>query len=230
MIKPVACLLVIFLLSACEASKVVNAEVAPAVIKTSQPSLISADIFVDNWFAVFLEDELVLEDPVAFKTERSFNAESFQFSADLPAHMTVIMKDFYEDDSGLEYIGSRRQQIGDGGLVAQFFDNDSGVLLKVSDDSWRCKVIHRAPLNPSCVYDDDPIQTCQSEIEQAPEGWQKNTFDASDWQPATIHSIAAARPHGGYRNVDWHEDAKIIWGEDLELDNVILCRFTIEAK
>lgn len=229
MIKNIAILLVIFLLSACEASKAVNAEVTPAAAKTGNQTVIKADVFVDNWFALYQEDELVMEDPVAFKTERSFNAESFEFSTQLPAQMAIIMKDFYEDDSGLEYIGSRRQQMGDGGLVAQFFDAGNGALLAVSDESWVCKVIHQAPLNTSCVYDDNPIQTCQSKIEQEPAGWKSSSFDASDWQPATIHSRADARPHGGYRNVDWHKETKIVWGEDLEVDNIILCRFTIDA-
>lgn len=229
--KPIALVLAGLLLSACEASKAVNAEeVIPAVADSSIQTLIQADVYVDNWFALYEQDELVKEDSVRFKTERSFNAESFKFSTAVPAQMAIIMKDYYEDDSGLEYIGRRRQQMGDGGLVAQFFDASTGALLAVSDDSWACKVIHQAPLNTLCVRDDNPLQTCQSRIESEPEGWKLGSFDASDWQPATIHSIAAARPHGGYRDVDWHQDAKIIWGEDLEVDNVILCRFTIDYK
>jgi hypothetical protein len=53
---------------------------------------------------------MINEDPVPYNTERSFNAESFVFEEALPAQINVILKDFKENDSGLEYIGSRRQK------------------------------------------------------------------------------------------------------------------------
>lgn len=190
---------------------------------------INADIWADNWFALYQGEELIKEDSTAFNTERSFNSESFSFSADLPATFNVIMKDFYEDDSGLEYIGSRRQQMGDGGFIAQFFDAESGDLIAVSDDSWRCTVIHQAPLNKQCSGDNNPIETCQSNISEQPEGWMAEDFDVSGWPQATVHSARTVRPHGGYRNVNWVSDAELIWGEDVEVDNVLLCRFTIDA-
>ena len=83
---------------------------------------INADVWADNWFAVYLESELIKEDSVAYNTEQSFNKESFTFAAELPAQINIIAKDFKENDSGIEYIGRPRQQIGDGGLSAQFRD------------------------------------------------------------------------------------------------------------
>ena len=82
-----------------------------------------ADVRADNWFALYVGAELIKEDSVAYYTERSFNSESFSFEADLPAQINVIIKDFKENDTGLEYIGSPRQQIGDGGFIARGYSD-----------------------------------------------------------------------------------------------------------
>jgi hypothetical protein len=59
----------------------------------------------------------VAQDSVAITTERSFNAECFTFEAERPFVVGVVAKDFKENDTGLEYIGTGRQQMRDGGLV-----------------------------------------------------------------------------------------------------------------
>lgn len=189
---------------------------------------VKADIWADNWFALYDGEELIFEDPVKYLTERSFNAESFEFDIKLPAQLSLIIKDYKEDDTGLEYLGTRRQQIGDGGFIAQFFDADTR-LLAVSDDGWRCIAIHRAPLNKSCERDEDPSTSCQSRSIDAPDGWREPEFDDTEWSNAIIHSAAAVRPHGGYTNVRWRAEARLIWTEDLEIDNTILCRLTLDS-
>lgn len=188
---------------------------------------IDADVWADNWYSFFLEGAPLAEDPVQYNTERSFNAESFSFSATLPAQISVVIKDFKENDTGLEYIGRRGQQIGDGGFIAQFFDASSGRLLAVSDDGWKCMTIHRAPLNRSCERSDDPASSCGADITPEPDGWKLAGFDDSEWPAAVIHSASAVRPHGGFSDVDWQPSAKLIWSEDLEIDNTVLCRMTL---
>jgi len=188
---------------------------------------IDADVWADNWFALYVADELIKEDSVPYKTERSFNAESFSFEVALPAQLNLVIKDYTEDDTGLEYIGSSRQQIGDGGFMAQFFDAETGELLAVSNDDWRCKAIHQAPLNKSCVRSSNPQSDCESIIVNQPDGWMNVDFDDSEWPNAIVHSAQAVRPHGGFSQISWQPTAKLIWTEDLETDNWLLCRFTI---
>jgi len=188
---------------------------------------INADVWADNWFALYLESTLIKEDSVAYNTEQSFNKESFTFAAELPAQINIIAKDFKENDSGIEYIGRPRQQIGDGGLSAQFYDADSGELIAVSDESWRCKSIHRAPLNKSCERSADPLQDCETEITPEPDGWMSSDYDDSDWPSAIVHTAAAVRPLRGYHEVDWDAGAKLLWADDLEIDNTILCRVVL---
>lgn len=189
---------------------------------------IRADFYGDNWYSLYVDGELIGEDSTPFKTERSFNSDSFTFTTELPAQGAVIMKDFYEDDTGLEYIGTRRQQMGDGGFVGQFINTANGEMIEGSSTEWQCKVIHQAPLNKECARSSNPTEECESLITEEPEGWKLAGFDDSEWQPATQHSAQVVRPRRGYNDIDWNPDAQLIWGEDLEVDNVILCRFTLE--
>lgn len=191
---------------------------------------IEADVYADNWFALYLETTLIKEDSVPYNTEKSFNSESFTFKAELPAQINVIIKDFKENDSGLEYIGRPRQQMGDGGFSAQFHDADSGELIAVSDETWRCKSIHRAPLNKSCERSANPLQDCKNEISPEPQGWMSAEFDDSDWPHAIVHTAEAVRPIRGYHEVLWDEGAKLLWADDLEIDNTILCRVLLRQQ
>ena len=34
-------------------------------------------------------------------------------------------------------------------------------------------------------------------------------------------------PKGGYDNINWDAAAKLVWSDDLVLDNTLLCRMTI---
>lgn len=192
----------------------------------------SADVWADNWFELRINGQQVAEDSVPITTERSFNAESFEFEADRPFVIGLVAKDFIENDTGLEYIGSRRQQMGDGGVILQIKD-DTGQTIVVSNDQWQCSVIHNAPLDKSCENETNPIAgegACGFEKTDEPVGWDKEGFDTSSWSKATIYSERDVSPKGGYDQIDWDNDAKFIWGPDLEQSNTVLCRITISNE
>lgn len=191
--------------------------------------IFSADVWADNWFAMYVGDVLVAEDSVPITTERSFNAESFTFKAAYPLRINIIAKDFKENDSGLEYIGERNQQMGDGGLIVQIKESSSGDLVVVTDERWKCLPIHRAPLNKECERSSDPINDCQSEIMAEPTGWKDISFDTSSWPQAVVHAEQDVSPKDGYDLISWASKAKFIWGADLETDNTLLCTITLEA-
>ncbi len=111
--------------------------------------------------------------------------------------------------------------------MAQFLDAESGELLEVSGGDWRCMAIHKAPLNRSCEQSDNPEQSCGSEITPEPDGWKQANFDDSLWPAAVVHSASDVRPHGGFDAVNWQSSAKLIWSDDLEIDNTVRCRFTL---
>jgi hypothetical protein len=206
----------------------VLALLATSVAADSMPVTIHADVWADNWFGLYVGETLVKEDSVSITTERSFNAESFTFTTELPVVLNFIVKDFKQDDTGLEYIGTRRQQMGDGGLIAQFFNAKTEANLLVSDDQWRCISIHTAPLNKACEKSADPAADCTSSISAEPTNWQSTDFDDSSWPNAVVHSVQTVSPKGGYDAITWHNDAELIWTSDLEADNTLLCRVVLQ--
>ncbi|MCV3273079.1 PEBP family protein [Roseobacter sinensis] len=202
--------------------------VVPAL---AEPRTITADIWTDNWFEMWVNGTKVIEDSVPITTERSFNAETVRFTVELPMIVAIKAMDFKENDSGLEYIGSRRQQMGDGGLIAQFVDAETGESVAVTDSSMRCLVVHHAPIDRSCESSSNPVAgegACAFEMADEPEGWTDPGFDASDWPQATQHTAGAVDPNGGYDAVRWSETARFVWGPDLERDNTVLCRAAID--
>lgn len=187
-----------------------------------------ADVWVDNWFAFYVNEKKTAEDSVSINTERSFNKESFSFSATRPFALNFIVKDFKENDTGLEYIGSDRQQIGDGGFIGQF--TSGGSTVAVTNGNWRCLVVHDAPANSSCAKERSPKAgsgACAFTETAEPSGWKSVNFDDSGWPKANEHSERDVGPKDGYDQVRWDGAAKLIWGPDLKTNNTLLCRMVV---
>lgn len=188
--------------------------------------------WADNWFAAYLGDDLIVEDSVSITTERSFNAEAVTFEADYPLQMNFILKDFKENDTGLEYIGESNQQMGDGGFIMQLTDVDTGEVVAVTNADWACLVVHEAPLDKSCEAEANPVAgsgPCGFTDLGEPDGWKAADFDDSNWNATTVHSATSVGVKEGYDQVSWSSEAQIIWGPDLETNNTVLCRVTVES-
>jgi len=210
---------------------------APApvhVASTSAPGAIQikAEVWADNWFAFYLGEQLILEDSVSINTERSFNAEVFTFDATYPMSLNFIAKDYKENDTGLEYIGTDRQQMGDGGFIAQFTKVATGKLLAVTNSAWACTVIHEAPLDKACEKTTNPVAgqaPCGFTTHEEPAGWKGLDFDRSQWLAANEYAEAQVSPKDGYTQITWASSAKLIWGPDLETNNTVLCHLTVNG-
>ena len=203
---------------------------AITMVDTEGAVAIRGEVWADNWFAFYLGDRLIIEDSTPVTTERSFNAEAFVFNADYPLQLNFVLRDFTENDTGLEYIGERNQQMGDGGFITQFTDARTGEGMAVSNAQWRCLVIHEAPLDRSCEDEAEPVAgvaPCTFRAVEEPEGWRAVGFEDSGWPAAETFSAAAVRPKGGYDAIDWRSDARLIWSSDLETHNTLLCRFSV---
>ncbi len=198
---------------------------------TSGAASFKLEAWADNWFAAYLDDELIVEDSVSITTERSFNAESVTFNANYPLNLNFILKDFKENDSGLEYIGENNQQMGDGGFIMQLTDTSTGNVVAVTNAGWACTVIHEAPLDKSCEKESNPVAgtaPCEFSDLGEPDGWKAANYDDSAWTATTVHSAGDVGPKDGYDQISWDSNAELIWGPDLETNNTILCRITIE--
>lgn len=186
-----------------------------------------AEVWTDNWFSLHLGETPIAEDSVPITTQRSFNKEVFGFEGSYPLVLNFVVKDYKENDTGLEYIGTTQQQMGDGGFIAQIKDTTTGRVIVVTNAAWRCLVVHRAPTNVACEKDANPETTCASEITTEPVGWMAPGFDDSAWPMAREYTVAAVSPKDGYTEVAWDPAAKIIWSASLKQDNTLLCRVVV---
>ena len=200
--------------------------VQPSSTVSGEQAVFIVDIWVDNWFSLFVNGVPIDEDIEPITQERSFNAQSVEFTATYPITVAVITKDFMENESGLEYIGTDKQQIGDGGFIMQIREKSSGNLVGVTSSQWSMLTIQRAPLNPACVSSADPLTDCQREVLDEPSGWQSSTFDDSSWSKAAVYSADQVKPKLGFNEIDWDQSASLIWGADLRVDNILLWRTT----
>lgn len=207
-----------------------GAELNESTIKSSGAHRIVGEVWVDNWFKLYVNGAPLLEDSVSIKTERSFNAERFEFNADTPMTIAFEFRDFMENSTGLEYIGTRKQQMGDGGAIAQFRDQSTGKLLTATGSDWRCLVVQSAPANASCERERNPDVTqgnCAQSVTPVADNWMQPNFDDGNWPKATVHSERDVRPKDGYDRIQWDGSAKLIWGPDLQKDNILYCRVTV---
>ena len=92
-------------------------------------------------------------------------------------------------------------------------------------------MIHEAPLDKSCESSTNPVAgegACEFRSIEEPTGWKSPDYDDSSWGSAVTHSASAIDPKGGYDGIDWDTNAKLMWSSDLETDNTLLCRATID--
>ena len=196
----------------------------------SEPIDFKADVWADNWFALYVNGEKVGEDSVPITTERSFNAETITFQASYPFTVGMVTKDFKQDDTGLEYIGTPRQQMGDGGFIAQITDTTTGRVVAATGADWRGLVVHKAPTNKDCEKAADPTAACNHEITPEPAGWANPVFDDSAWPTAHVYSVQEVGAKEGYDTIRWEPSAALIWSADLKADNTILWRHRVERR
>lgn len=204
--------------------------VVPADAAVSKPTTFQAEIWVDNWFALYINGKKVGEDSVPITTERSFNSEKIKFTATYPFTVGLMVRDFTENSSGLEYIGKPNQQIGDGGAIAQIRDLSTNKIIAATDTSWKTLVINKAPLNPECVSSANPIVDCKYQNINTPSSWSTNSFKDTAWKSATSYTKEEVGVKDGYFDISWSNTAGLIWSSDLKLDNTVLIRKTFSAS
>lgn len=202
---------------------------APVQAATSKPVSFQAEVWVDNWFALYINGKQVGQDSVPITQEKSFNSEKIKFTATYPFTVGLLVKDFTENASGLEYIGKPNQQIGDGGAILQIRDLSTNKVVLVTDSSWKSLVINKAPLNAECVKSLNPLTDCKFSNVSIPKNWSTISFKDNSWNSASIFSKEEVGVKEGYFDINWSPSASLIWSSDLKLDNTILLRKTIAS-
>jgi hypothetical protein len=207
-----------------------NAASTNAGTSTGTLKNFKAQMWADNWFSLHVGETYVGEDSVPITTERSFNSETLNFSASYPFDLNFIIKDYKQNDTGLEYIGTAKQQIGDGGFIAQITDTSTGRIVAVTSSAFKCKVIHKAPLVNACAKEASPtVQSCGATILSEPVGWKSTGFNTTGWESAAVYTAAQVGVKDGYYDIAWDAAAKLIWTSDLLSDNTLLCKATVTS-
>lgn len=196
---------------------------------TSKSLSFQAEIWVDNWFELYVNGKKIAQDSVPITTERSFNSAKVKFTATYPFTVGIIARDYTENASGLEYIGKSNQQIGDGGFVLQIRELAKNTVIGVTDKTWRALVINKAPLNPDCVSSSKPLTDCKFQQIATPSSWALKTYNDKQWINASEYSKDEVGVKDGYFDISWSPLARLIWSGDLKLDNYLLLRKTFSA-
>jgi phosphatidylethanolamine-binding protein (PEBP) family uncharacterized protein len=188
-----------------------------------------AEIWADNWFALYVNGKKVGEDSTPFATERSFNNDVITFKATYPLTVGILARDYTENASGLEYIGKPNQQVGDGGVIAQIRETSSGAVVGATNKSWKVFITNKAPLNSDCIKSLSPLSECRTSVVKVPTAWYSTSFKDTSWGNATEFTKEAVGVKDGYLTIDWSPSAKLVWSSDLKIDNTILLRGKIMA-
>lgn len=189
-----------------------------------------AEVWVDNWFSLYINGKKVGEDSVPYNTERSFNSTLIRFSATYPFEVGVLARDYMENESGLEYIGKPNQQIGDAGFIMQIREVKSGKIVAATNSQWKSLIIQKAPLNISCITSTQPLIDCKNSTITPPTLWASKSFKDVSWKNSTEYSESAVGVKDGYSDFRWSSSSKLIWSSDLKLDNTVLFRMLVTGK
>lgn len=161
------------------------------------PRTVIGKVYCDNKFSLWVNGKEVANDPVVFTPHQAVRV-SFDWDGSSSLTYAILCED-YASESGYEYAGSDRPQLGDGALIAEF---DDGLKTATSSGSWRVYTVTFGPTDASqqngcsatnlsvCVIDDRGI----------PEGWNEVDFDDSGWLAASSYSAEEA---GWGRAPDW---------------------------
>jgi|GEM_PF-549789 hypothetical protein len=207
--------------------------------------LITAYVFADNYFELYINGVGVGKDPVPF-TE--FNSNLIQFRVEVPFTAAMLLVDWEENlGTGTESNGGQNTP-GDGGVVAVFKDSTDGII-GITGSDWRAQTYYTAPVdNLSCLTEIGTQRlssTCSTSavanlanvyaVHWALDAnWMDEGFDDSLWPTATTYTntevgVNNRDAYNNFTNVfdDATEDAEFIWSTNLDLDNQVVVRKVI---
>lgn len=214
-----------------------NLTAVPTTIIDAGGEVITAYIFSDNYFEMYINGVLVGLDAVPFTP---FNSAVVKFKVSRPYTIAVKLVDWEEHlGLGSEIQSSTNQyHAGDGGFIAQFSDGT------VTDASWKAQTFYIAPIeNLSSVVElaNGTRSTATSTTTPAcngncygihypvPSNWNALSYSDTTWPSATLYTATAVTNDISYTRfatTAWN-NARFIWSSNLILDNLVLTRKTV---
>ena len=209
--------------------------------------IITAYVFADNYFEMYINGTPVGKDNVPFT---QFNSNIVRFKVNRPFTIAMKLVD-WEENSGLGSEANRGQAFhpGDGGMVAVFKDASDDIIATTNND-WKAQTFYTAPLRDlSCASEEGTLrlsETCSTEDSndgtsyyalhwKIPSHWQSIDFDDTKWPNATefTNNTIGVDNKPSYTNFinifdDNAVDAQFIWSTNVILDNEVIVRYTVK--
>lgn len=180
----------------------------PDVVKPGPGDTVRLSFYADNWCMIFINGKIVAVNSIDFLPH---NEVTVNVLPDYPMTVAILAKDNADPNTGLEY----GNHIGDAGLILKMGDGT------VSGGNWRTKVFFKGPLNSD-------INRPTVQYTPIPANWYTAAFDDSSWDNAIVFTSDQVKPDGTFVAADF-AGANFIWSSDLNLDNTIILRTTVQA-
>jgi len=210
--------------------------------------LITAYIFADNYFELYINGMPVGKDKVPFT---QFNSSIVRFIAKRPFTVAMLLVDWEENlGLGSEQNGGYAYHPGDGGVVAVFRDSDNKTIGLTNKD-WKAQTFYTSPVTDlSCpkesgtkrLSDQCSTQDSNNGLSyyglhwKRPEKVMDLSFDDSDWPNATTFTNAEIGVDNKPAYTNFTEifdepvhDAQFIWSSNVVLDNEVIVRYKVPA-
>lgn len=233
---------------ASEAAALAALNVADVVIIDADGELITAYVFADNYFEMYINGFCVGKDQVPYTP---FNSSLVRFRVKRPFSVAMHLVDWEENlGLGSELNGGFAYHDGDGGMVAVFKDSTNQIIAK-TDATWKAQTFYTSPITDlSCPSENGSLRLSNScSTSDVMDGslyyalhWTKpldcfgSSFNDSDWPSANTYSntVVGVNNKPAYTNFtslfdDANMDAEFIWTTNLILDNEVVVRCQIAA-
>lgn len=208
--------------------------------------LITAFIFADNYFEMYINGVAVGKDNVPYT---QFNSNIVRFRVKKPFTIAMLLVDWEEHlGIGCEISNGFQYHMGDGGLIAVFKDTLNNIVAKTGND-WKAQTFYTAPIidltcptengskriSSNCPTNDSDNGTSYYGLHwQKPSNWMSTSFNDSGFPLATTYSNTTVgvnnKPaYTNFTNIfdDPKGDAQFIWSTNLILDNEVIVRYTV---
>ena len=221
-------------------------KVSDIVTIDADGELITAYVFADNYFEMFINGKPVGKDKVPFTP---FNSSLLKFRVKRPFTIAMLLVDWEESlGLGTEANGGFAYHPGDGGMVAVFKDTLNKIIA-ITNSEWKAQTYYTAPikdlkcpteqgnlrLSGQCnVADENDGSQWYALHWNRPDFWMNADFDDANWPAAyeyTNTQIGVDNKPAYTNFTDVFDasgsDAKFIWSSNLILDNELLVRYTV---
>ena len=210
--------------------------------------LITAFVFADNYFEMYINGTAVGKDDVPFT---QFNSNIIRFRVKRPFTIAMHLVDWEENlGLGSENNNGFSYHPGDGGMVAVFKDASGNIIAKTGSD-WKAQTFYTAPITDlACPTETGALRSSSacSTVDSnngsqyyglhwaLPTNWMDAAYNDADWPNANTFTNAEIGVNNkpAYTNfTDIFDapakDAEFIWSSNVILDNEVIVRYKVLA-